>query len=79
MAKQGDTFKITVADDLKDDSLALVTSVVSIISLALITRAYDNQHWHGFFQRKSNEMDGVASVNQCPITPGVSLCFAFRS
>ncbi|VDB85211.1 unnamed protein product [Peniophora sp. CBMAI 1063] len=60
-ANVGDTFELTVADDLKDESLALVTSV----------------HWHGFFQHGTNEMDGVATVNQCPIVPGKEFTYKF--
>ena len=30
-------------------------------------------HWHGLFQRNTNQMDGVNGVTQCPIAPGGSL------
>lgn len=79
-AKQGDDFEITVADELKDESLALVTSIVCLISFrSEMIDAYSYQHWHGFFQKGTNEMDGVATVTQCPITPGMPTYFAFGS
>ncbi|KZV61239.1 laccase-like protein [Peniophora sp. CONT] len=46
--QSGDDFEITVADVLKDESLALVTSI----------------HWHGFFQKGKNGMDGVATLTR---------------
>ena len=34
-------------------------------------------HWHGIYQNGSNWMDGTVGVNQCPISPGVSLTYNF--
>jgi FtsP/CotA-like multicopper oxidase with cupredoxin domain len=28
-------------------------------------------HWHGILQKKTQYYDGVASVTQCPIAPGM--------
>lgn len=34
-------------------------------------------HFHGMFQNGTTEMDGPASVNQCPIPPGSSFTYNF--
>ncbi|KAH8661666.1 Cupredoxin [Tricladium varicosporioides] len=34
-------------------------------------------HWHGLFQKGSNQMDGPAMVTQCPIAPGNSFTHNF--
>ncbi|KAI5123468.1 hypothetical protein M0805_008838 [Coniferiporia weirii] len=57
----GDNFKINVVDDLTDTTMRRATSV----------------HWHGLFQAGTNEMDGPAWVNQCPIIPGNSFLYDF--
>ncbi|KAK5110025.1 hypothetical protein LTR62_006392 [Meristemomyces frigidus] len=36
-------------------------------------------HWHGIRQNYTNEMDGVASITQCPIAPGDSMTYTFRA
>ncbi|KAH9810773.1 multicopper oxidase [Teratosphaeria destructans] len=36
-------------------------------------------HWHGLRQNYTNEMDGVASITQCPIAPGESMTYQFRA
>lgn len=36
-------------------------------------------HWHGFRQNYTNEMDGVASVTQCPTAPGDTFVYTFRA
>ncbi|XP_058802815.1 uncharacterized protein LOC131670857 [Phymastichus coffea] len=36
-------------------------------------------HWHGFKQRGTPYMDGVAYVNQCPILPGTDFRYTFRA
>ncbi|KAK3115509.1 hypothetical protein LTR53_005045 [Teratosphaeriaceae sp. CCFEE 6253] len=36
-------------------------------------------HWHGQRQNGTNEMDGVASITQCPIAPGDSMTYTFRA
>jgi iron transport multicopper oxidase len=36
-------------------------------------------HFHGQFQRGTNEMDGVADVTQCPIPPGGSFLYNFTA
>ncbi|KAI0035616.1 laccase [Vararia minispora EC-137] len=56
----GDNFEISVSDQLSDTSMDVVTTI----------------HWHGFFQNKTNEMDGVT---QCPIVPGNSFTYNFSS
>ncbi|KZV72897.1 multicopper oxidase [Peniophora sp. CONT] len=59
----GDTFAINVVNNLDDEDLHLVTAV----------------HWHGFFQTGTNEMDGVDTVTQCPITPSNSFTYTFNT
>ncbi|KAH8104302.1 laccase [Phellopilus nigrolimitatus] len=58
----GDNFQLNVADSLTDTSMHRATSI----------------HWHGIFQHGSNEMDGPAWVNQCPIIPGNSFLYNFN-
>jgi FtsP/CotA-like multicopper oxidase with cupredoxin domain len=36
-------------------------------------------HWHGIRQNYTNEMDGVASITQCPIAPGDSMTYTWRA
>ncbi|KAI5123466.1 hypothetical protein M0805_008836 [Coniferiporia weirii] len=57
----GDNFQINVIDQLTGTSMRRATSV----------------HWHGLFQAGTNDMDGPAWVNQCPIIPGNSFLYNF--
>ncbi|KAH7909939.1 laccase [Hygrophoropsis aurantiaca] len=59
---KGDTFKINVTNHLHDDHMLQATTV----------------HWHGLFQRHQNQMDGLAFVTQCPITPNNSFLYNFN-
>ncbi|KAF9232448.1 laccase [Melanogaster broomeanus] len=61
--QKGDTFKINVTSYLTDDSMLTGTTV----------------HWHGLFQNHRNQMDGAAYVTQCPIAPGNSFTYHFRT
>jgi FtsP/CotA-like multicopper oxidase with cupredoxin domain len=36
-------------------------------------------HWHGLRQNYTNEMDGVASITQCPTAPGETLTYTFKA
>lgn len=36
-------------------------------------------HWHGLLQKETQWMDGVPSVQQCPLAPGVSFTYRFRA
>lgn len=36
-------------------------------------------HWHGILQTKTPWMDGVASVQQCPIAPGATFNYEFQA
>ncbi|PAV19798.1 laccase [Pyrrhoderma noxium] len=57
----GDRFLLNVTDSLTDPTMDRAVSI----------------HWHGFFQAHSNEMDGPAFVNQCPIVPEHSFLYNF--
>ncbi|THH05871.1 hypothetical protein EW145_g4477 [Phellinidium pouzarii] len=57
----GDHFQINVIDQLTDKTMRRATSI----------------HWHGLFQAGTNEMDGPAWVNQCPIIPDQSFLYDF--
>lgn len=59
----GDSFAITVDDQLSDSSMDVITTI----------------HWHGLLQNGTNEMDGVDMVTQCPIVPGNSFTYQFGS
>ncbi|KAG1810914.1 laccase [Suillus subaureus] len=61
--QKGDTFKINVTNHLNDETMLTGTSI----------------HWHGLFQRHSNQMDGTAFVTQCPISPGHSFLYEFNT
>ncbi|KAF7979529.1 hypothetical protein HWV62_42112 [Athelia sp. TMB] len=61
--KKGDRFQIDVIDSLTDNTMLRSTSI----------------HWHGFFQNGTNEMDGGAFVNQCPIVANHSFTYDFSS
>ncbi|KAG2127639.1 laccase [Suillus bovinus] len=60
---KGETFKINVTNHLSDETMLTSTSI----------------HWHGLFQRHSNQMDGTAFVTQCPISPGHSFLYEFNA
>ncbi|KZP07255.1 multicopper oxidase [Athelia psychrophila] len=60
---KGNRFLINVIDNLKDNTMLRSTSI----------------HWHGFFQNGTNEMDGGAFVNQCPIIANHSFTYDFSS
>ncbi|KAI2607872.1 multicopper oxidase [Hypoxylon sp. NC1633] len=36
-------------------------------------------HWHGIRQSFTNENDGVASITQCPATPGETITYTWRA
>ncbi|KAL4734675.1 Cupredoxin [Aspergillus similis] len=36
-------------------------------------------HWHGIWQRGTNQYDGVPGVTQCPISPGQTYTYRFRA
>lgn len=36
-------------------------------------------HWHGLLQKATPWMDGVPSVQQCPIAPGTSFTYRFKA
>ncbi|KAK1227963.1 fatty-acyl coenzyme A oxidase [Marasmius sp. AFHP31] len=61
--QKGDHFKIMVNNELQDKSMVTSTSV----------------HWHGLKQHGSSWADGVASVTQCPISPGHSFEYQFHA
>ncbi|KAL5536666.1 LCC11_5 [Sanghuangporus sanghuang] len=60
-ANTGDNLQLNVTDNLTDTSMHRATSI----------------HWHGLFQKGTNEMDGPSFVNQCPIIPGNSFLYNF--
>ncbi|KAF7973388.1 hypothetical protein HWV62_15493 [Athelia sp. TMB] len=60
---KGDNFQINVQDKLTDETMLLSTSI----------------HWHGLFQNGTNEMDGGAFVNQCPIAANNSFTYSFTA
>ncbi|KAF9445939.1 multicopper oxidase [Macrolepiota fuliginosa MF-IS2] len=60
-ANKGDRIKINVANELSDPNQQRGATI----------------HWHGIFQRRTNFMDGVDGVTQCPIAPNHSFQYAF--
>jgi FtsP/CotA-like multicopper oxidase with cupredoxin domain len=36
-------------------------------------------HFHGIRQNYTNQMDGVASITQCPVAPGDSMTYTWRA
>ncbi|KAF2741378.1 hypothetical protein EJ04DRAFT_453785 [Polyplosphaeria fusca] len=36
-------------------------------------------HWHGMYQNGTNWMDGTVGITQCPIAPGQSFTYRFRT
>jgi FtsP/CotA-like multicopper oxidase with cupredoxin domain len=36
-------------------------------------------HWHGLLQNRTQFMDGVPAVSQCPIAPGASYTYTFQA
>ncbi|KAG1721401.1 laccase [Suillus lakei] len=61
--KVGDNFAINVVNQLSDDSAFKSTSV----------------HWHGISQNRTNYLDGVAFVTQCPIAQNDSFLYSFNA
>ncbi|KAG6864043.1 hypothetical protein C0991_000692 [Blastosporella zonata] len=59
----GSKFRFNVENDLTDTSMLMGTSI----------------HWHGFFQKGTNYVDGVAGVSQCPISPKESFLYEFTA
>lgn len=60
---KGIPFRINVVNSLTDATMLRTTSI----------------HWHGFLQAGSAWADGPAGVTQCPISPGHSFVYNFRS
>ncbi|KAG6917875.1 Acyl-coenzyme A oxidase 2 [Tephrocybe rancida] len=60
---KGDTFNLNVIDQLTDTTMRRATSI----------------HWHGFFQKGTQFMDGPVGVSQCPIVPGDSFLYKFTA
>lgn len=58
---KGQYFAINVVNKLTDDRMLKSTSI----------------HWHGFYQKGRNWVDGPAFINQCPIAPGHSFLYDF--
>ncbi|KJA16974.1 multicopper oxidase [Hypholoma sublateritium FD-334 SS-4] len=58
---KGDTFSLTVVNNLTDTTMLVSTSI----------------HWHGFFQNTTAWADGVVGVTQCPIAPTDSFEYIF--
>ncbi|KAJ0416978.1 Cupredoxin [Aspergillus carlsbadensis] len=48
-----------------------------------VTNALENNgttvHWHGIWQRGTNQYDGVPGITQCPIAPGQTFTYRFRA
>lgn len=61
VGNMGDNFRINVTDQLSDGNMLKSTSI----------------HWHGLFQHNTNQYDGAAFVNQCPIAPNNSFLYDF--
>ncbi|KAG6840214.1 hypothetical protein C0991_008157 [Blastosporella zonata] len=59
----GATFNLNVIDQLTNTSMRRDTSI----------------HWHGFFQKGTQFMDGPVGVSQCPIVPGNSFMYQFTA
>nr|QOW95913.1 laccase GbLac_U30636 [Ganoderma boninense] len=57
-----DRFQLNVVDQMTNHTMLKTTSI----------------HWHGFFQKGTNWADGVAFVNQCPISSGNSFLYDFQ-
>nr|BAO09158.1 laccase2a [Agaricus brasiliensis] len=62
-ANKGDNIRINVVNELTDTTQILGASI----------------HWHGMFQRRTNFMDGVTGVTQCPIAPNNSFEYSFST
>lgn len=54
-----------------------------VIAVVHVTNSMQNNgtsiHFHGIRQNYTNEMDGVASITQCPIAPGDSFTHTWRA
>ncbi|KAI0297810.1 multicopper oxidase-domain-containing protein [Multifurca ochricompacta] len=59
----GTPFSINAINQLTDQSLDLTTSI----------------HWHGIFQKRTNYVDGVSFVTQCPIIPNDTFVYNFNA
>ncbi|KAG6909504.1 hypothetical protein DXG01_017061 [Tephrocybe rancida] len=59
---KGDRFKLNVIDSLTDNTMLRSTSI----------------HWHGILQNKTNWVDGVSFVTQCPIAANDSFVYDFK-
>ncbi|EXJ67555.1 uncharacterized protein A1O5_09568 [Cladophialophora psammophila CBS 110553] len=60
----------TISADLGD------TVVVNVLNL--LGNQSTSLHFHGLFMNGTNELDGAAQVNQCPIAPGSSFTYRFK-
>ncbi|EMD37153.1 laccase [Gelatoporia subvermispora B] len=58
---KGDTFRINVVNELKNETMFKTTSI----------------HWHGILQHTTAWADGPAFVTQCPIASGDSFLYEF--
>ncbi|PPR05198.1 hypothetical protein CVT24_010298 [Panaeolus cyanescens] len=59
----GDRFRLNVINRLRDTRMLRTTSI----------------HWHGLFQTGTAWADGVVGATQCPIVPGDSFEYRFKS
>ncbi|OCH87152.1 laccase 2 [Obba rivulosa] len=60
---KGDTFRINVINDLKNETMHKSTSI----------------HWHGLLQNRTAWADGAAFVSQCPIASGHAFLYEFSA
>jgi FtsP/CotA-like multicopper oxidase with cupredoxin domain len=55
------------------------TVVVHVINSLTTSQNGTSMHFHGIWQTNTNEMDGVASITQCPTAPGETITYTWRA
>ena len=78
----GKTFKTVIAVNKQCPGPTLIVREGQIVAVDvhnnLSTEAI-SIHWHGQHQMKTNFMDGVDQITQCPILPGTSFRYIFKA
>ena len=77
----GKTYKMLIAVNKQFPGPTLIVHEGQIVAVDVhnnLSTEGISIHWHGQHQIKTNFMDGVGLVTQCPIQPGSSFRYIFR-
>ena len=78
----GKTYKMVIAVNKQFPGPTLIVNEGQIVAVDVhnnLSKEGISIHWHGQHQIKTNFMDGVSQITQCPILPGNSFRYIFKA